>query len=173
MTEPIGLNHNKVVLVPHNPYWSALYATEAAVLVEIFGDEMLSINHFGSTAIRWIKAKPVIDIVVQIKSDPEKLDQTIIDRLTEHTYRERVFNDGLARRMFPKGPDDYRTHHVHVLKDGHPFAKNMLLFRDRLCADKSLAKEYETLKTELSIKHPDDSQMYYKAKISFFESVLK
>src|SRR4051812_9543004 len=107
MPEPIGLNHNQVVLVPHNPEWKNLYQQEAIVLTDIFGDEMVSIDHFGSTAIPWIKAKPVIDIVVQIKSEPDDLSQEILNKLTEQNYRERVFNDGVARRMFPKGPENY------------------------------------------------------------------
>lgn len=164
----IGLSGDKVALSDHDPYWNVIYVEEAVNLCRIFGDAIATIDHFGSTAIS-IKAKPVIDILVQTYADD--IAPEIEQKLVSSGYTERVFPDR-AERMFFKGPQDNRTHQVHFTKLGSDFAKKMIRFRDILRAEPQLAKEYEDIKVNLAEKFPDDRQGYYKSKIAFFEKVL-
>lgn len=62
----VGLDQDKVALVDHDPAWREFYREEAAFLKELLGGEVLSIDHIGSTSVPGIKAKPVIDLLVQI-----------------------------------------------------------------------------------------------------------
>lgn len=56
-----------VVLVDHNPDWKHLYQKEKQKIVAGLGKEIiLRIEHFGSTSISWIKAKPYIDIIIEV-----------------------------------------------------------------------------------------------------------
>ena len=50
-----------VELHPHNPEWAVRYQAEAAILMPILGEQLVLIEHVGSTAIPRIKAKPIID----------------------------------------------------------------------------------------------------------------
>lgn len=167
---PIGLSRHRVELVEYDLQWPILFNQEAVMLKTIFRDEAVSVDHFGSTAIPGIMAKPLLDIMVQTKSDI--LDDDIIGRLEDHSYSERIFNDGVARRMFAKGTGDVRTHHVHITQAGSQFATDMLEFRDILLANKPIAKEYQKLKYCLSQKFANNRDAYYAAKTQFFESVL-
>ena len=38
------------------------------MLVPIFGDNLVDIEHIGSTAVPGLKSKPIIDILVAVKS---------------------------------------------------------------------------------------------------------
>ena len=66
-----GLQHGTVALADHNPAWATLAAEMIERLWGIFGPAAVDIQHFGSTAIRGIKAKPIIDIVVSMHSFAE------------------------------------------------------------------------------------------------------
>jgi GrpB-like predicted nucleotidyltransferase (UPF0157 family) len=60
-------------LVPHDPEWADIYERTAADIRDALGGTALSIDHVGSTAIPGIDSKPVIDILVLVKSyDPEE-----------------------------------------------------------------------------------------------------
>lgn len=58
----------KVQVLPYNEYWTNMFQEESVKLMEVFGSETLNIYHIGSTAIPYIHAKPVIDIIVEVKS---------------------------------------------------------------------------------------------------------
>ncbi|QYG31071.1 GrpB family protein [Mammaliicoccus sciuri] len=53
----------KVIIEKYNPYWVNLFAEESNNIKRIFGDELHSIHHIGSTSIPHISAKPIIDIM--------------------------------------------------------------------------------------------------------------
>ena len=52
-----------IEVVPYDPQWPRLFEAEAARLAAVFGEELLSIHHMGSTAVPGLWAKPVIDIM--------------------------------------------------------------------------------------------------------------
>ena len=67
----------KVGVVSYNPNWKEMYKEESEKIKNILDDIIIDIHHIGSTAIPGIKAKPVIDILVEVK-DIEAVDSIII-----------------------------------------------------------------------------------------------
>ncbi|HET7522478.1 MAG TPA: GrpB family protein, partial [Bacillales bacterium] len=63
-----------VKVVPHNKRWAELFLEEREKKRLIFGKETVNIYHIGSTAIPNIHAKPIIDILVEVK-DIENIDR--------------------------------------------------------------------------------------------------
>lgn len=53
-----------VDVVPHNDRWAELYRAGAAAIHAELGDLVLAIEHFGSTAVPGLSAKPIVDILV-------------------------------------------------------------------------------------------------------------
>ena len=69
-----------IILSPHNPEWPRRYKTEKELLIKTIGAEnIVRINHIGSTAVPGLTAKPTIDILLEIqqKTDPVRLIPTI------------------------------------------------------------------------------------------------
>ncbi len=58
----------KVRLTAHNDHWARMFEEEAAVLRRIFGDNVVTFEHFGSTAVPGLPAKPVIDMMCIVQS---------------------------------------------------------------------------------------------------------
>ena len=61
-----------IMLEDYSDKWPDLYNEEAKLIADSFSQtEIVQIDHIGSTAIPGIKAKPTIDILVQVA---EKID---------------------------------------------------------------------------------------------------
>ncbi len=55
-----------IEVVPRNPKWKIEYEKEAEKIYNIMKDEIVRIHHIGSTSIKGIYAKPIIDILVEV-----------------------------------------------------------------------------------------------------------
>jgi GrpB-like predicted nucleotidyltransferase (UPF0157 family) len=53
-----------VSVVPHDREWSHTYAREAGNIEAVFGRRCSAVEHFGSTAVPGLLAKPIVDILV-------------------------------------------------------------------------------------------------------------
>ena len=63
----------KVEVVPHDPKWQELFKIESKQVIDAMGENVVAIHHIGSTAIPTIYAKPIIDLLVEVK-DIDKVD---------------------------------------------------------------------------------------------------
>ncbi|HEX7976470.1 MAG TPA: GrpB family protein [Anaerolineales bacterium] len=160
-----------VRVVPHDPTWVESYRKEAHKLATILGSEVTGIYHAGSTSIRGIKAKPVVDILVAVR-DIQKIDG-YDTRMTEAGY-EAIGELGISgRRFFTKTQDDTRTHNIHIFQYDHPEVEQMLNFRDYLRTFSAEAQRYSRLKEELSAVFPEDIDAYTAGKSSFIREVIR
>lgn len=162
-----GLPPGSVVLADHNPKWAVLYVEEAARLATALGPAAIAMEHYGSTAIPGIKAKPILDILVGVRRLDDALEH--IEALAALGY-EHAADAGIPdHHIFAKG--HARTHIVHFVEYGSARWEEALRFRDRLRAEPEEAKAYERLKIELAALHPDDRAAYTAGKTDFVERV--
>ncbi|MCE4050596.1 MULTISPECIES: GrpB family protein [Bacillaceae] len=151
----------KVEVCPYSNEWRVLFETEKKLLQHIFEAELLEIHHIGSTSIRGMKAKPIIDIM-PIVINIHNID-SYNGKMIEIGYEAKGENGISGRRYFQKGGDE-RTHHVHIYEAGSPEIFRHLAFRDFLRANKEEAEKYGDLKEKLSQKYPADIQAYINGK---------
>lgn len=110
--------NDDVILADYNPRWPALFAAEAARIRSALGDDLVTaIEHFGSTAIPGLAAKPVIDILVGVRSLSAARIQAV-PALETLGYAFWYDNPATDRLFFVKGlpPNGPRTHHVHIVE---------------------------------------------------------
>ena len=106
-----------IKIVAYDPQWSALFDEEAARLRSTLGGEPIAgLEHFGSTAIPQLAAKPIIDILIAVPSlnaaravFPAKLKTLDYVFWADNPKNDRLF---FVKGMPPYG--ERRTHHVHV-----------------------------------------------------------
>jgi GrpB-like predicted nucleotidyltransferase (UPF0157 family) len=167
----IGLRRKRVMLFSYNPEWKKIYKKEKELLLSVLGDQILDIQHIGSTSVPGVESKPIIDIVVAVKriKDVENLIESV-EKLGYEYKREAGVS---GRRFFVKGSEKNRTHYVHMVKlDGRQW-KNLTNFRDYLLEDKKNIKEYNELKESLARKYKDDRDTYTKKKSFFISRAIK
>ncbi len=60
----LGLKKDEVKIVPHHAQWSCEFERVKRSMLHILNVNEKRIEHIGSTAIKGIKAKPIIDILL-------------------------------------------------------------------------------------------------------------
>jgi GrpB-like predicted nucleotidyltransferase (UPF0157 family) len=144
----------KIKVVPYDPDWPNLFEIEADRIAAVLGQEVVTIHHIGSTAIPGISAKPIIDILVEVR-DIDKVDN-FDGEMAEQGYRPQGEFGIPGRRFFIKGDDADRTHHIHVFQTGHSRTARYLDFRDYVIAHPEHAQAYSRLKEKLAQEFPED-----------------
>ena len=127
-------------------------------------------QHVGSTAVAGLAAKPIIDIAATVRhlSDVDRFQRP----LEQAGYSYRANGSDESKILFVKGPEERRTHHLHIVEQGGSAWKSFLAFRDVLRANAAEAQKYEALKQTLARKHADDRASYRAAKRSYIDSVV-
>ena len=163
-----------IVLSVHNPIWVKNYLTEKPVLEKAVGiQNIVRMNHIGSTAIPSLIAKPTIDILLEIKDDTD--NKRLISNMQSvgYIYSEQPSNPA-PHMMFMKGytPQGFKgqAFHVHVRYSGD---WDELYFRDYLLAHPEIADEYGKLKLELKKEYEHDRDGYTHAKTDFIKRITK
>jgi len=162
----------EVVLIPYNPGWTKMFEEEKKHLLDCLPHEIIKrIEHFGSTAIPNIAAKPIIDILVEVSS-LEETKRVVVPILLAQGYdyfwRPTHGNDGppFYAWCIKRDIHGHRTHHIHMVERGFEHWER-LYFRDYLIDRPRVAKEYEQLKIRSAEHFPHDRVAYTAAKTSY------
>lgn len=154
----------EMIVVPYDENWPALYEQERAVLAGVFGELIVDIQHFGSTAVRDLSAKPIIDVMVVVR-EIERVD-AYNDEMIRQGYSPRGENGIPGRRYFVRLKEDGENHaaHIHIYGPGNPHTADELMFRDFLCADRAAFEKYKAVKVEAAAKYRFSPGEYVDAK---------
>lgn len=154
-------------LTPYRKEWATLYEKETAALQQLFGDALIRCEHFGSTSVVGMQAKPVIDIlcVMQTIEAVDAMEQT----LQSEGY-EAMGEWGIAGRRYYRKGGDTRTHHIHFYAEQHPEIARHLVVRDYLRTHPHEIAAYNALKQELAARY-DSTVHYSKAKGPFVQGL--
>ena len=163
-----------IILQDYSDQWMEMYQAESRLIAESLSpSDIIQIDHIGSTAIPGIKAKPTIDILLQVSEriDLGKLKNTF--KLLGYQINEHLENPP-PHLTFVKGytPEGFKgqAYHVHVRYRGN-WAE--IGFRDYLIGHKETARKYEALKQELAVRYKNDREAYTNAKTEFIETINK
>lgn len=154
-----------IILTEHKDCWEEYYAEEAVELKNILPIGA-KVNHVGSTAVKGIWAKPIVDILVEVD---EAVNLSEISTVLQYngwikmseTERRLSFNKGYTENGFAE-----KVFHLHLRYMGD---NDEIYFRNYLIAHPEIAQEYETLKLELWKKFEHDRDGYTGAKSEFVQ----
>lgn len=171
----IGLKRGALELYDYNANYDTIYLEEKKALEELFKGLYVLIEHVGSTAIKGIKSKPIIDILIatgDIESFICYVKSNYSDVLGPkgYTYKEENRGDEFLIRKEEEGKVKA---FIHVLPISSEDVNNYIIFRNYMNANPKDAKEYEMLKEELLIKYKDDRPKYTEGKDSFIKGIIE
>jgi GrpB-like predicted nucleotidyltransferase (UPF0157 family) len=160
----------KVEVVPHDPRWRDAFEAEAKHVAAALGENVVAVHHIGSTAIPDIYAKPVIDMLVEVRDIAEVDGRS---PMMESLGYEVMGEYGIpGRRYFRKDDrEGVRTHHVHAFEAGSAEAERHLAFRDYMIAHPGDAQRYGELKMKLAEEHPQSMDAYMDGKDAFIKEM--
>ncbi len=161
-----------IILSEHMPVWKERYEAEKELIANAIGSQnIVRMNHYGSTSVPGLIAKPTIDILLEIAEDAglEKLAQTMMS--IGYLYSPQP-KDPPPCMMFMKGytPRGFegQVFHVHVRYGGD---WDELYFRDYLIRHPEAAYEYGEQKKQLMKKFEFDRDGYTAAKGDFIRRI--
>ncbi|MHB8450794.1 MAG: GrpB family protein, partial [Mycobacteriales bacterium] len=166
--------HEPVEIAEYDPSWPSMFAEEAAKIATALGDQLLGIEHIGSTAVEGLAAKPMIDIQVGVRS--LRATPRIVEALGRlgYDYVPEFEAELPNRRYFRKTAGGRRTHQVHLVeRTDTDWWDRHVAFRDWLRTHPEDAATYAALKAELAKAHRDDRHAYTDAKSEFIEKIAK
>lgn len=152
----------QIVLVSHKESWLHDFEQESSLLENIFNQsEYVSINHIGSTAIPWIKAKPIVDINIGLYE--LKNEEEYMPRLQEAGY---VYATGskFKKWILFKKVENEKKFNLHLLEANNQRYLEQIQFKKMLMSDKQIALHYEMVKIQATY---DDPTFYYMNKRDF------
>jgi GrpB-like predicted nucleotidyltransferase (UPF0157 family) len=159
-----------VSIAPPDISWPKQFSCERERLRPFLGRIADELQHYGSTAIPGLSAKPIIDMMAPVTS----LDHAdALGHCLATAGYQKIDAGFFKRRFFRRQADDADlAYHLHLVVSPIWPLKNELLFRDWLIQHPEVARTYETLKLELAAKYGDDMPRYTTEKNSFLRSIV-
>lgn len=160
-----------VKLCNYNPNWEKQFEYEKHRILNILGDRVIGIEHIGSTSIKNLKAKPIIDIMVGVQEIDDV--NNLVNPLSEIDYEYVLKPELKNRKFFRKGLWGQGTCHLHICELNSEEWIDKLLFRDYLRLHPKIAVEYTLLKEELAFKYQRDRRSYTRKKEPFIKAIIE
>ena len=168
----MNMRTKKVVVLPYDEQWEQAFAQIKDEISEALGSLALKIEHVGSTSVRGLSAKPIIDIDVVIK-DYSAFDAAAA-ALEEIGYRHEGDLGIAAREAFRyDGKAHLQKHHLYVCPQDSAELKRHIAFRNYLRSDPEAVRKYSRIKEEGAALYPNDIEKYIRHKSPFIEKIYR
>lgn len=168
----------QVAVVAYDPHWPEMFEEEEKHLRSCLPPELLGvIEHFGSTAVPGLPAKPIVDMLVEVTSleETKKRIAPILEAQGYDYFWRPSWGDDIPpfyAWFIKRDGNGNRTHHIHMVEAGFEHWER-LLFRDYLREFPDIARQYAELKTELARTFPDDRVAYTEKKGAFIRAITQ
>ncbi len=171
--------HTTAVIVPADLNWPRQFHRLAERIRHAVGD--LGVDHIGSTAVRGLAAKDVIDLQLTVDSleQADALGPAITDAgfptvrgIDADRPKPSLPDPGQWGKRLHASADPGRPAHLHLRVAGSPGWRYALLFRDWLRADAAELVRYEAVKRRLADDHLVRAD-YAEAKEPWFDAALQ
>ena len=163
-------HHEKVYLSDYDINWETQFINEKILLQSCFPD--IFIEHIGSTSVKGMAAKPIIDIMLGVVSYPpsnemiRKLEESGYIYLGEHGEQDKTDKRiSLSKR----GGVNFNIHFMQYLGKSW---NNNILFRDYLRKNQNAVSEYSRIKQDIINRGIDDTLIYSNEKSGFISNIL-
>lgn len=157
-----------MLIQEYNPNWKNNFEAISKALNETLSNNIIAIEHIGSTSVPHLAAKPIIDI--DIIYDRNTDFEAIKTRLESIGYFHNG-NQGIENReVFKRNKItkneilDKISHHLYVCPNDSEELQRHILFRDYLRSDESARIQYQKLKYEIAEATNQDKKKYADLK---------
>ena len=165
----LGLRRGTVSVEAHDREWETIAAKTIDELRSILQDVLIDAQHIGSTSIRGICAKPIIDIVIGVSDFDKLLSKNGILDKNGFIFRGQ---DHPGQYLYVCGHDDIRTHHIHAVLYNSQTWHDYVDMRDYLNCHQEDAENYSKLKESLAKQYSEDRETYTAMKSEMISGIL-
>lgn len=161
-----------VIVVPYNPKWTEEFEKIKEEIISSIGKYIVRIEHVGSTSVKGLWAKPIIDIDAVIP-DYKCLDE-VIKQLESIGYEHEGDLGTKGREAFKyKNKPHLMLHHLYICPSDSPELRRHTVFRDYMRNHKEDVQEYSRVKREGASLYPYDIDSYCEYKNQCISEIYK
>lgn len=170
LPRPERYGAGRIVIREYDSEWPSLFEHERSALQASLGEQVIVIEHVGSTAVPGLASKPIIDLLVGVH-DLAAARSDFRRQLETHGYTYMAeYETWLPDEMlFRKGARGPWTHHAHVMEAFGETWCDYIRLRDYLRRHSEIARAYGNVKSALALVFEDDIAGYRNAKRPFVE----
>jgi GrpB-like predicted nucleotidyltransferase (UPF0157 family) len=161
-----------IFIADYDAGWPQSFEFEKSRLLSVIAEYVECIEHIGSTSVRELAAKPIIDIMPGLKS-ADYLD-LIVEPISSLGFNYiSKYEDVMPYRRLLSRPqtEDKVGVNIHVVEHGREFWQRHIKFRDLLRSNEDVKNEYEKLKRALAPQFSNTND-YAGAKTEFIQAAL-
>jgi GrpB-like predicted nucleotidyltransferase (UPF0157 family) len=166
----IDMAEDPIIVELYDPRWPSHFAAEQARIRALLPPSAV-IEHIGSTAVPGLAAKPVIDIMIGLKTLAEARPCVTALQQMGYEYVQKYESVMPERRYLKRLENGRRSHQIHMVEFGGAFWIRHVAFRDYLRTHPEEAREYGRLKQELAAKFTQDRDGYMDGKDAFVKAL--
>lgn len=165
-------SHRPYKLEKYNKNWPKKFKIMAKFLASIFGDEIIKIEHIGSTSVPGMLAKPQIDIQVEVK-DLNKI-KNYYKKMEENGFIPKGDHSKINEEYFTKdNTKGERMFSIHIFEMGNPQLSILVNFRDYLRQSEEDRNLYISVKKDLYSKYADNFALYNNGKKEVIKTIIE
>ena len=158
-----------IIICDYDPAWAQRFEQEKAVLLRAVGEFIVEVEHFGSTAVPELAAKPVVDILVGLQQYP--MPDEAIHALERIGY-EYLGEAGVLGRLYFRKRNPF-AFNLGAVKWGSKLWSDNLLLRDYLRCHSEARHRYEQHKrVTIDVGH-NQLLAYSQQKAQLVSDLLK
>jgi GrpB-like predicted nucleotidyltransferase (UPF0157 family) len=149
---------------PYNPAWATWFLELHALLGRTLAGHFYAIEHFGSTSVPGMVAKPIIDLyVVAREGQLERIKGYLAPLGYEHEGALGIAGRE-AFRLYGALGDTLPPHHLYVCEGVTEDLRRVRAFRDYLRAHPDARERLSRHKLELAERFDNDRALYIEGK---------
>lgn len=170
----LGLKRNEVRLVDYTSEWHDEFIRVKKEIVEYTNLDENRIQHIGSTAIKDMSAKPIIDLLVGVE-DLSMIGKPLLQKFSEIGFlRLKVDRPGeIVLAKFTDDTYEEKTHFIHMVEYQKELWGNLVFFRDYLNSNEIARNEYLELKMDYLKNSSKGINEYTDFKEEFVKSIFE
>ncbi|MCM3032926.1 GrpB family protein (plasmid) [Niallia taxi] len=151
----LGLKRDELRLETHTVEWEKEFHRVKQDILNSTPIQEKQIEHIGSTAIKDMVAKPILDLVVGV-DDIENVEKTIFQGLKKAGFLKLQVQrpNEIVLAKFTDESYEEKTHFIHLVEYNKDLWKNLIFFRDYLNANQTAREQYKRIKIEF-VKEKD------------------
>lgn len=168
------MDSNLDVFVPYDLQWRQNFIEEKNKILDVFSGKGVNFEHIGSTSVKGMEARPIIDIMIGLV-DFEKSIKITKAALEFNGYNE-VFNfSDLGERSFFVKEDQMgkRIFTTLVIKYNKRLWRKHITEKRLLSSSEEARKKYIEFKKKAFEKCEGNWEDYYRLKEKYFSKIVE
>ncbi|HDR7517328.1 GrpB family protein [Bacillus mobilis] len=169
----------RITIEEYNIKWESEFYRLQSLINNVIKEFVLSIEHVGSTSVKGLVSKPILDIDIVIEEC--KIFPEVVKRLETIGYYHQADWSFKGRDTFgrkdafvPWSEENtvWMEHHLYVCDKNSEELRRHIAFRNYLREHEDVAVEYGRLKEELARESKNRSS-YSEGKTAFITNILE